>query len=137
VGIKPNSVRLGIEAPSEIPILREEVLLRGESCRATKQTTTDTPAGARLIRIKQILTNRLTNVALGLDLLRQQASASAKTEQNEFLARLEEDVLRLDQQLRELLSETPMDSAGGVTATSGNNTVSPCAVIVAEDGSAI
>ena len=137
VGIKPHSVRLGIDAPAEIPILREEVLLRGDASTAAKQGTTDVPASARLIRIKQLLTNRLTNVALGLDLLRQHAPVNAKAEQDELLVRLQNDVLHLDRQLRDLLADAPFHSSGGVTATSAISTISPCAVIVAEDGLAI
>ena len=65
VSIKPGSVRLGIEAPPEIAILREEVLRCGGVARGTHAPRSDEEA--RLSRIKHVLRNRLDTVALGLD----------------------------------------------------------------------
>src|SRR6516225_74465 len=75
VSIKPGSVRLGIEAPPEVAILREEVLRRGGLSPAAL-TVPRAEEEDRLVRLKHVLRNRLDTVALGLDLLSQQLQTS-------------------------------------------------------------
>lgn len=68
VAIKPGTVRLGIEAPREVTVLREEVAQRAEQWHA--------PAGpsaeVQLTQLRELVAKRLRISALGLDLLRQQ-----------------------------------------------------------------
>jgi carbon storage regulator len=61
-------VRLGIEAPDHVPILREELCPAG-SVPAAAAVEPASGAGANL---RQVVRNRLNNLALGLALLRMQ-----------------------------------------------------------------
>ena len=102
VAIKPGGVRLGIEAPPEITILREEVLRRGGVTPAVLAATAEPDAETRLARIKHILRNRLHTVAVGLDLLRQQLQTSSVPGLEAMFLRMEGEIRTLDQQLRHL-----------------------------------
>lgn len=104
VAIKPNGVRLGIEAPTEITILREEVLRRGGVPSDSLLALSEPDAELRLNRIKRLLGNRLQGVAVGLDLVRQQIDDSAPGELRTLLQRLETEVRRIDEQVRAFLS---------------------------------
>ncbi len=102
VGIKPNGVRLGIDAPASVTILREEVLLRGNASVNDAFALRESDAATRLKRIRRVLNNRLQTVALSLDLLREQLE-EADADSHAMLHRLGTEVKRLDEQLRELL----------------------------------
>ena len=130
VAIKPNAVRLGIEAPVEVAILREEVLRRSGASPNDAVVLSESDAKARLKQIKHLLRNRLQGVALGLDLIRQQMDDSGASELQGMLQRMEAEVCRIDQQLRVLLSacEPPAIDAPAV---------SPYVVAEAEGGLAI
>lgn len=108
VGVKPGGVRLGIEAPPEVPIVREEVFLRGEPRPVFVRAAANTDAEKRLAHIKHILRNRLHTLALGLDLLRQQLQDSAINGSDALIGRMEEEVRALDRQLKAALAE-PID----------------------------
>jgi carbon storage regulator CsrA len=113
VSIKPNGVRLGIEAAPEVTILREEVLRRGSVSANELLTRTQTDAVACLHRLQHILRNRLQTVALGLDLIGGQMERGDTTELPEMCQRLHSEVCRLDRQLRAALSSAvdPASSA--------------------------
>ena len=104
VAIKPNGVRLGIEAASEVTILREEVLRRGSVSANDLVARTQADATASLHRLQHILRNRLETVALGLDLIGAQMERGDTTELPAMLHRLHGEVSRLDRQLRAVLS---------------------------------
>ena len=105
VAIKPGGVRLGIEAPPEVVILREEVLRRGGVPPAALTATVEPDAEARLQRIKHVLRNRLHTVALGLNLLRQQMQSSPAPGLETMVLQMEDEIRALDRQLRSLLAE--------------------------------
>lgn len=104
VAIKPNGVRLGIEAASEVTILREEVLRRGSVAANDLVARTQADATASLHCLQHILRNRLETVALGLDLIGAQMERGDTTELPAMLQRLHGEVSRLDRQLRAVLS---------------------------------
>jgi sRNA-binding carbon storage regulator CsrA len=106
VAIRPNGVRLGIDAPPEVVILREEVLRRGVP--PTARVTTEPDAEARLAQVRHVLRNRLHAVALGLELLRRQPHDQPTPESEAMLHRIEDEVRTLDQQLRIVL-DVPLD----------------------------
>lgn len=107
VAIKPNGVRLGIDAPTEVTVLREEVLRRGAAAPADLLSAAEPDAEARLGRVKHVLRNRLQTLALGLDLLRPHLPAETPPGLEAMIARMTEEVRALDQQLRAVLGEAP------------------------------
>ncbi|HTU18422.1 MAG TPA: carbon storage regulator [Gemmataceae bacterium] len=130
VAIKPNGVRLGIDAPPEVTVLREEVLRRDCSSLSDPFVLSESDAQMRLHQIKHLLRNRLQAVALGLDLIRQQINDSGASELQGMLQRMEAEVSRIDQQLRVLLSASEPQ---GINAPS----VSPYVVVESEGGLSI
>ena len=130
VSIKPNGVRLGIEAPPEVLVLREEVLRRDGSSPSKPLVLSESDAKTQLNRIKHLLRNRLQAVALGLDLIRQQMDDSGTSELQGMLQRMEAEVRRIDRQLRVLLSACEPQALN-------DPAVSPYVVVEAEGGLAI
>jgi carbon storage regulator len=109
VAIKTGGVRLGIDAPPEVTILREEVLRRGSASPAAVAAAAGADAETCLGRVKHVLRNRLHTVAVGLDLLRQQLETSAVPGLEAMLRRMEGEVRTLDQQLRSVLAGSSAD----------------------------
>jgi carbon storage regulator CsrA len=105
VAIKPGGVRLGIDAPPEVTILREEVLRRGRVPPRALIAKAEPDAETRLARVKHVLRNRLHTVALGLDLLRQQLQTHPAPGLEALLHRMEDEIRALDEQLRGLLAD--------------------------------
>jgi hypothetical protein len=67
----------------------------------------------RLDRLKQILRNRLSNVALGLDLLRQQLGRRDDPTLEGLLQKMSAEVHLLDNQLRSLLNDRREQKSSG------------------------
>jgi len=130
VAIKPNGVRLGIDAPPEVTVLREEVLRRHGSSPSNPLVLSESDATTRLKQIKHLLRNRLHAVVLGLDLIRQQMDDSGTSELQGMLQRMEAEVRRIDRQLRVLLSACEPQALN-------DPAVSPYVVVEAEGGLAI
>ncbi len=126
VAVKSNGVRLGIDAPPEVTVLREEVLRRGDLTPGNLLALTEADAEMRLNRIKHLLGHRLKAVALGLDLARKQVTNTEDSELSALLQRMESEVHRLNRQLRALLSGSAPPPAEIVADP-------PCAVVEASD----
>jgi carbon storage regulator CsrA len=105
LSIKGGTVRLGIEAPPEVAILREELQARVAEWRAT--TPLVEPAESRLRGLRHLLRNRLSVTTVGLALLRQQARAGLSDELERTIARIEEDMHLLRQRLESEPATTP------------------------------
>ena len=105
VSIKGGAVRLGIEAPPEVTILRAELQDRTAERGAT--TRLPEPAGSRLRGLRHLLRNRLNITTVGLGLLRQQARAGLSDEMERTIAKIEEEMQRLQQRLESEASQPP------------------------------
>src|SRR5262245_41815158 len=87
-------VRLGIEAPTNVPILREEL------CRADRPEAAPAPAAAPdpcPPKVRHVLRNRVNNLTLGLTLLRMQLKGAVDPAVRKNLAGLEEELEALRQ----------------------------------------
>ena len=73
VAVKSGAVRLGIEAPPEVTVLREEVAARAETQGPGAAPLPDGAAGPTLCQVSHLLRNWLDVAAIGLALLRRQA----------------------------------------------------------------
>lgn len=93
VSVNKSSVRLGIEAPPKVPVLREELHLRQTEWQAPADTPapSDAVAASRLDRLTQLLRNRLRVAGTGLAQLRRQLEAGSFEEIVNTLDKLEED----------------------------------------------
>ena len=105
VSIKGGTVRLGIEAPPEVTILRAELQDRTAERGAT--TRLPEPAGSRLRGLRHLLRNRLNITTVGLGLLREQARAGLSDEMERTIAKIEEEMQRLQQRLESEAALTP------------------------------
>jgi two-component system, OmpR family, response regulator len=107
VGIKGSAVRLGIDAPPGVEIVREELLARGATGR---------PAAARpdpLRDLNHLLRNRLNAAAIGLGLLRRQIRAGASEAAADIIDRLERDFRALRDQADAAVSAARTPQAPG------------------------
>jgi len=105
VSIKGGTVRLGIEAPPEVTILRAELQDRAAERGAT--TPLAEPAESRLRGLRHLLRNRLSVTTVGLGLLRQQARAGLSDEMERTIAKIEEEMHLLRQGLESEAAQTP------------------------------
>ena len=96
VSIKGRSVRLGIEAPPEVTILRAELRDRATERGVTTPLAT---AESRLRDLRHLLRNRLSVTTVGLGLLRQQARAGLSGDMELTIAKIEEEMHLLRQRL--------------------------------------
>jgi carbon storage regulator CsrA len=90
VSIKPGVVRLGIEAPPEVTVLREEVL--GQPGRVTAVRRPP-------LRLDHQLRNRLNVAAVGLGLLRRQLQAGLIQPATDTLDKLDQEFQALRRQV--------------------------------------
>lgn len=108
VGIKSNAVRLGIEAPPEIAVLRGELPNRTEEWGPAPDYTRD----SRLGQLNQLVGNRLKITGKGLTLLREQLPNNLPPDAAATLDRIEEELQMLHSRLeRETQSEPPKPTA--------------------------
>src|SRR4051794_23061090 len=77
VAIKPGAVRLGIEAPPEVTVLREEVSARAATQGPGASLLPDGADGPTLNQVNRLLRNWLDVAAIGLALLRRQIQAGS------------------------------------------------------------
>ena len=92
--IKRGTVRLGIEAPPEVTVLREEVPDRAAGRQTTKSSSCQEEAAGEGTRepFLRSLGARLTTTAVGLGLLRLQLDAGLIDEASASLLRIQDDL---------------------------------------------
>jgi len=103
---KQGLVRLGIDAPAEVAVFREEVWDRRKTPLPTKKLLEDSFARARLHELNHLLRNRLNSANLGLAVLRQQMIRGMVPEADKTLLKLEEDFRSLREQAEHLVEKT-------------------------------
>jgi carbon storage regulator CsrA len=107
--IRPGLVRLGVEAPQELTVLREEVYLRGEAvpCRLPEAAG----AEARLVRLEALLRQRLRTMMQTASLARRQA-LEGPAHAPAALSLLEDEVRDLCREARAIFGrQAPGDGA--------------------------
>jgi carbon storage regulator CsrA len=103
---KQGLVRLGIDAPPQVAIFREEVWDRRQTPLPPKKLLEDSFARARLHELNHLLRNRLNAANLGLAVLRQQTLRGLTAEADRTLLKIEEDFRTFREQAEALVEKT-------------------------------
>lgn len=110
VGIKSGVVRLGIDAPSDVTVLREELALHPDKKGQRSVPSVDRN---RMREIDHLLNNRLNVLNKGIRVLRQQLEGGQREDASLTLDELEDELHLLRQRLdRELLQSHSVTSTG-------------------------
>jgi CheY-like chemotaxis protein len=104
-------VRLGIEAPEEVGIFREEVWLRGSSSEGQKNASTDLSPDSRVAKLSRLICNRLTVTEVGLAVLRKQLQDGLLQDGEETVDEIEDDLQLLRARLERESLNTPAQTA--------------------------
>lgn len=96
VGIKPGTVRLGIQAPKNVSVLREEI---PDRAREWNSEPAPVAADAELRRLQELVRNRLRIAAKGLEQATARIEAGSPTEAAGLIERLAEDLRMLERRL--------------------------------------
>jgi carbon storage regulator CsrA len=97
VSLTPHAVALGVDAPQEVRILREEVPDR----RTEWSPTTDTVSPLLLIEINQMLQKRLDVARRGMAVMREQLEAGDPEAAALTLASLDDDLAMLQRRVQQ------------------------------------
>ena len=105
LGMKGGQVRLGIDAPPQVTVLREEVTGPQETWDANRAAAEWSPAGSESLReVGHRLRNRLNDVGLNLAVLRQQLRQDQAAVADLTIIRIEDDLQQLRRELEEQLA---------------------------------
>jgi carbon storage regulator CsrA len=105
LGMKGGQVRLGIEAPAQVAVLREELTGQQETWDANGAAAEWSPAGSESLReVGHRLRNRLNDVGLNLAVLRQQLRQDQAAVADLTIIRIEDDLQQLRRELEEQLA---------------------------------
>lgn len=101
VNIKPGTVRIGIDAPPGVTILREEVHDRQAEWAAPAVAPAPEPAPTeeKLLKLLDMVRNRLRIGGIGLDVLRKYVQSGQVADAETILGKIEEDFQLLRQRL--------------------------------------
>jgi carbon storage regulator CsrA len=121
VGLKSGHVRLGIDAPTDVVILRQEVQDRASDWGERPESAL-APGEARLRRVVELVGTRLNLAARALALLERQLQAGQSDEARATLAELTDDLGSLRDRV-----------ATNVCRPLVRSTVRPCKALLVED----
>jgi carbon storage regulator CsrA len=106
LGLKGGQVRLGIEAPPQVAVLREELAGQREDWNGNETEPRLASAGSSSLReFGHLVRNRLNDIGLNLAVLRQQLDqaqadpAHSAISRNSTISRIEEDLKKLRHEL--------------------------------------
>ena len=99
VGVRAGVVRLGIEAPRELPVVREELHEGPAKGGSAPSQPADRAASAEIRDLKHLLRNRLHIGSVGLALLRRQLQDGLIEDAETTLAKVQEEFRSLVQRL--------------------------------------
>jgi len=106
LGIKGGQVRLGIEGPPEVTVLREEIMGPQENWEAEQSDAARSSTRSESSReIQHRIRNRLNEVGLHLAILRQQLRRDQAAVADATISRIEEDLRHLRLELEEELAK--------------------------------
>ena len=97
VAVKPGVVRLGIEAPPAVPVLREEV--RNRSAEWAQEPSAPAAPAKQGFSMNQVLRNRLNIAAGGLELLHRQLHSGALRDAEVTLEKVQDELALLRQRI--------------------------------------
>jgi carbon storage regulator CsrA len=97
VAVKGNQVRLGIEAPPGLLVLREE--LQNRPAVLAEPAPAAESAASQFRALRHLVRNRLNVTSIGLGLLRQQARAGLTDDLERTITKMEEEMQMLRQRL--------------------------------------
>ncbi|HLJ94473.1 MAG TPA: response regulator, partial [Gemmataceae bacterium] len=99
LAIKGGVVRLGIEAPPNVIVLREELQARLADQKLTATKPPEPTAAAQFRELRHLLRNRLNIASIGLEVLQQQLQAGHIADAEVTLARIQDEFQSLLQRL--------------------------------------
>jgi carbon storage regulator CsrA len=127
VALTQHHVRLGIDAPPEVRILREEVPDHLAGWDNDAEPSLDPLSPLSLIQLSQLLQKRLEVARLGLVSVREQMASGEIEDAAETLNRLEEDLQLLRTRMQKEVGAAlrPEPPVGRTGTTCRNETLSP------------
>jgi carbon storage regulator CsrA len=109
VSIQSNTVRLGIDAPPEVRVLRESIPDRVAEWGPATEVTEEVPT---LVQVNQLVERRLDVTREGLRELRRRLRTGSAEDVEDILNKLDEDLNLLRARLRrEVARSSPRDLA--------------------------
>jgi two-component system, OmpR family, response regulator len=101
LAVKPGVVRLGIDAPPEVKILRQELHDRAPEGGAVEMQVQGITFESKLRELNHLLRNRLNCASLGFAVMKQQLRAGLTQDAEATLAKIDEEFNMLQQRLKD------------------------------------